>query len=129
MPTYEYECGSCGVVEIFHAMSDAVKIECPECGKKGLERLISGGAAVIMKGREANQYNDIKAAKYWRDRDGIRHRVGPGDGNSKSPTASRKRRHTDEQIAAIKKRDKQLDKKRREQTSYAASKRQRRGSR
>ncbi len=102
-------------------MSEDAKTVCPECGKRGLERLISGGAAVIIRGKEMNQYNDVKAARYWRDRDGIRHRVGPGDGHSKSPTVSRKRKHSDEQVAAIKKRDKQLAKKRREQTSYAAA--------
>jgi putative FmdB family regulatory protein len=50
MPTYEYECRSCGYsFERVQGMSeDAVK-ECPECGKE-VRRLIFGGAGIIFKG-------------------------------------------------------------------------------
>ena len=50
MPTYEYECKSCGHgFEIFQAMSDDPVKDCPECGKE-VRRLIFGGAGVIFKG-------------------------------------------------------------------------------
>ena len=50
MPTYEYECASCGHnFEIFQSMSDAPLSDCPECGKK-IRRLINGGSGVIFKG-------------------------------------------------------------------------------
>lgn len=50
MPTYRYECAKCHRVhEFFQAMSDPPKKKCPDCGGK-LERLISGGAGVILKG-------------------------------------------------------------------------------
>jgi len=50
MPTYEYECKSCGhCFEVFQAMSDAPVNKCPECGNE-VRRLIFGGAGVIFKG-------------------------------------------------------------------------------
>ena len=50
MPTYEYECKSCGHnFEAFQNMSDAPLSECPQCGKE-LRRLINGGSGVIFKG-------------------------------------------------------------------------------
>ncbi|MCL2214906.1 MAG: FmdB family transcriptional regulator [Treponema sp.] len=50
MPTYEYECKSCGHnFEIFQSMSDQPLKECPECGRE-VRRLIFGGTGVIFKG-------------------------------------------------------------------------------
>jgi putative FmdB family regulatory protein len=50
MPTYEYECTSCGHnFEVFQAMSDDPVSKCPECGKK-VKRLISAGMGIIFKG-------------------------------------------------------------------------------
>lgn len=50
MPTYEYECSSCGhTFETFQSMSDAPLSSCPECGK-AVKRLIFGGTGVIFKG-------------------------------------------------------------------------------
>jgi putative FmdB family regulatory protein len=50
MPTYEYECKSCGHnFEVFQSMSEDPLKECPECGKE-LRRLINGGTGVIFKG-------------------------------------------------------------------------------
>jgi putative FmdB family regulatory protein len=50
MPTYEYECKSCGhTFEAFQSMSDAPLKNCPECGRE-VRRLILGGTGVIFKG-------------------------------------------------------------------------------
>jgi putative FmdB family regulatory protein len=50
MPTYEYECKSCGhTFETFQAMSDDPLRNCPKCGKE-VRRLINGGSGVIFKG-------------------------------------------------------------------------------
>jgi len=50
MPTYEYECKSCGhVFEAFQSMKDAPLTDCPECGK-AIRRMINGGSGVIFKG-------------------------------------------------------------------------------
>ena len=50
MPTYEYECTSCGKsFEAFQSMSDPPLTACPTCGKK-VRRLINGGTGIIFKG-------------------------------------------------------------------------------
>lgn len=50
MPTYEYECPSCGKrFELFLSMSAAAEQPCPKCGSAS-RRLISTGAAVLMHG-------------------------------------------------------------------------------
>lgn len=50
MPTYEYECKSCGHnFEAFQSMSEDPLKDCPQCGKE-IRRLINGGTGVIFKG-------------------------------------------------------------------------------
>jgi putative FmdB family regulatory protein len=50
MPTYEYECKSCGYTfDVFQNMSDEPVKICPECGKE-VRRLIGGGTGIIFKG-------------------------------------------------------------------------------
>ena len=51
MPTYDYECDSCGhSFELFQQISESVKKKCPDCGKLKLRRLFGTGAAVVFKG-------------------------------------------------------------------------------
>lgn len=62
MPTYEYECKTCGhTFEAFQSMSDAPLRECPACGKE-VRRLINGGAGVIFKG-SGFYVNDSRSGK------------------------------------------------------------------
>jgi putative FmdB family regulatory protein len=50
MPTYEYECKSCGhTFEVFQSMRDEALKNCPRCGKE-VRRIINGGGGVIFKG-------------------------------------------------------------------------------
>jgi putative FmdB family regulatory protein len=50
MPTYGYECKSCGhTFDAFQNMSDEPIRVCPECGKE-VRRLINGGTGIIFKG-------------------------------------------------------------------------------
>ena len=51
MPTYEYECETCGYsFEEFQQMTaDPIDI-CPKCGEKNVRRLIGKGAGIIFKG-------------------------------------------------------------------------------
>ncbi len=50
MPTYEYECKTCGHhFDVFQSMQDEPLKICPECGKE-IRRLIFGGSGVIFKG-------------------------------------------------------------------------------
>lgn len=51
MPTYDYECTSCGYsFDAFQKMSDAPLEVCPSCEETTLRRLINGGAGIIFKG-------------------------------------------------------------------------------
>jgi len=50
MPTYEYECDSCGIsFERLQRISDDPIRKCPECGGK-VRRLISSGGGLVFKG-------------------------------------------------------------------------------
>jgi putative FmdB family regulatory protein len=50
MPTYEYECQSCGHrFELFQNMSDKPIKRCPRCAG-GVRRLIGPGSAVLFRG-------------------------------------------------------------------------------
>lgn len=51
MPTYDYECQSCGHrFEKFQSMTARVMRKCPECAKRSLQRLIGPGGGFIFKG-------------------------------------------------------------------------------
>lgn len=63
MPTYEYACPKCGhTFEQFQSMNDAPLTTCPKCKKKGVKRLIGGGAGLIFKG-SGFYITDYKAKK------------------------------------------------------------------
>jgi putative FmdB family regulatory protein len=50
MPTYEYECKSCGhSFDVFQSMADDPLKICPQCGME-IRRVINGGNGVIFKG-------------------------------------------------------------------------------
>jgi putative FmdB family regulatory protein len=52
MPNYKYECKDCGHVLVeFQSMTDDPLLQCPECGKSALRRLIGSGMAPIFKGK------------------------------------------------------------------------------
>ena len=51
MPTYEYECKSCGhEMEAFQRITEEPLKQCPECGTNSLKRKIGLGAGIIFKG-------------------------------------------------------------------------------
>ncbi|MBU1698854.1 MAG: zinc ribbon domain-containing protein [Candidatus Eisenbacteria bacterium] len=50
MPTYEYECMSCGYrYELFQSMTEEPRKRCPKCRHK-VRRLVGSGAGIIFKG-------------------------------------------------------------------------------
>lgn len=50
MPIYEYRCGNCGFEkEYLQKLSDAAIIDCPECGKPQMTKLVSA-AGFQLKG-------------------------------------------------------------------------------
>ena len=51
MPTYEYACPDCEhEFETFQSITAKPIRKCPECGKRKVQRLISGGAGLLFKG-------------------------------------------------------------------------------
>jgi putative FmdB family regulatory protein len=50
MPTYEYACPSCGIVEVFQSIKEDALTRCPTCKKQKVTRMVSSGAGVIFKG-------------------------------------------------------------------------------
>ncbi len=51
MPTYDYQCDSCGhQFEEFQSFSEKPLTTCPKCKKKKLQRLFGTGAAILFKG-------------------------------------------------------------------------------
>ena len=50
MPTYEYACPKCGIIEFFQSIKDEPLAKCPQCKRAKVTRLFSGGAGVIFKG-------------------------------------------------------------------------------
>jgi putative FmdB family regulatory protein len=64
MPTYDYQCEGCGhTFEEFQSITADPLKKCPACGKKKLQRLISGGAAVLFKGSGFYQ-TDYRSESY-----------------------------------------------------------------
>jgi len=114
MPFYEYiavalqkSCEHCvECLEIRQSILDESLKECPHCGSP-IQKKISLNGAFVTTGRQMNSYNDVKAAKYWRDKNGIRHRVTSADGSRSSPTVSRKVTASPEQIKNRKQKDKE----------------------
>lgn len=51
MPTYEYLCDSCrhGFERFQPITAPPIRV-CPECGRRSVRRLITGGGGVIFKG-------------------------------------------------------------------------------
>ena len=128
MSTYEYlgtnpECELCSsIFEVVQSIKDDPLKTCPCCGLP-IEKRISLVHGYIVSNREANQFSDIKQAKYWRDKNGDRHPVTPSDGCSKSATVS-KQTKSPEEVAVIKKRASALAKQRRIDDSYDKFKKQ-----
>lgn len=77
MPTYEYECRSCGCIsDVFHSMTAKPRVKCPECGGR-TKKLIGIGAGIIFKG----------SGFYETD---YKRKSGPGNGESTSTIPEKK---------------------------------------
>jgi putative FmdB family regulatory protein len=64
MPTYDYQCDSCGhQFELFQGINDPPETKCPACKKRKLRRLFGTGAAVMFKGSGFYQ-TDYRSESY-----------------------------------------------------------------
>lgn len=64
MPTYDYECDSCGNLwELFQKITDEPIKKCPECKKNKARRLFGTGAAIVFKGSGFYQ-TDYRSESY-----------------------------------------------------------------
>jgi putative FmdB family regulatory protein len=82
MPTYEYECPSCGYkFEVFQSIMDDPISECPRCHKKP-HRIISGGAGLIFKG------TGFYETDYKRKESGIRSKESDSSPKTESTSKS-----------------------------------------
>ena len=63
MPIYEYQCQSCGCdIEKLQRINDEPLVDCPECGKPELRRLVSA-AGFRLKGAGWYETDFKKAGK------------------------------------------------------------------
>ena len=84
MPTYRYECQTCGhTLEAFQSMTERALRKCPACGKLKLQRLIGAGAGLIFKG--AGYYEtDYRSASYQAGASGDSTKSGDSKDSAKS---------------------------------------------
>ncbi len=83
MPTYDYECQSCGHrFEKFQSMTARVMRKCPECAERSLQRLIGPGGGFIFKG--GGFYTTDYRSQSYRDGEKAADRKGKGDATEKA---------------------------------------------
>jgi putative FmdB family regulatory protein len=89
MPTYEYECESCGhEFELFQKMTDPPCETCPKC-KSGVRKKIGAGAGLIFKG-SGFYITDYRSDAYKKQAqaEGNSGSTSSGSGKSKSDESS-----------------------------------------
>lgn len=86
MPTYEYECGTCGTFEQFQRITEDPLSDCPHCGS-AVRRLISSGTGIIFKG--SGFYSTDSRASGKSGEDGKSDETGKGDEAGKGKEASK----------------------------------------
>lgn len=91
MPTYEYECSTCGTFEEFQRITEDPLAKCPACGS-AVQRLISSGTGIIFKGSgfyATDSRNAEKQETSKTDGDGAGKDEPSGDANSKSKSSAK----------------------------------------
>ncbi len=91
MPTYEYECLSCGKeLEFFQKMSDDPLKKCPSCGKLKLKRKLGTGAGIIFKGSGfyCTDFKDKKGAPPPQKKESASSESSSSSSDTKSSKAS-----------------------------------------
>ena len=87
MPIYEYKCTECEhTLEKLQKMSDDPLVDCPECGKAGLQKMISA-AGFRLKG--GGWYSDLYSSAKGGKKDADKSDAA-GGGDSKSEKSDKK---------------------------------------
>jgi len=90
MPTYDYECDSCGhEFELFQSITESVKRKCPECGRLKLRRLFGTGAALVFKGSGFYQ-TDYRSESYKKGAEKDKKGSSSDKPSSDKPSAAKK---------------------------------------
>jgi putative FmdB family regulatory protein len=64
MPTYDYQCSECKLIQEFHKMSESPEVKCSVCGKK-MKKIISVGVEFsITKGGTRKSVQKYKKVSY-----------------------------------------------------------------
>ena len=83
MPTYEYQCDSCGhQFEKFQSITAKPIRKCPKCGKQKVRRLIGAGAGLKFKGN-AFYKTDYRSESYRKDAEKEKPKPDSGKGSGK----------------------------------------------
>lgn len=86
MPTYDYECQTCGhKFEKFQSITAAPVRKCPACGKRKVKRLPGAGAGVIFRG-EGFYQTDYRSSSYKKQAEKEK---SPGKSESKPESDSK----------------------------------------
>lgn len=89
MPTYEYECNSCGhKFDVFQSMTAEPIKSCPQCRGK-VRRLLGTGAGIIFKGSGFYQ-TDYRSSSYQKKAEADKKKVEPdkkSDSKDTKPSA------------------------------------------
>ena len=86
MPTYDYECTSCGhAFQAFHSITADPIEKCPECKKKKVQRLIGSGSGIIFRG--SGFYTTDYRSKEYKEK--ARKEASDSSGPEKSDGASK----------------------------------------
>ena len=85
MPTYEYECGTCGTFDQFQRITEDPLSDCPRCGS-AVRRLISSGTGIIFKG--SGFYSTDSRASGKNDAAGNGKETSKADGDSAGKDSS-----------------------------------------
>lgn len=87
MPTYDYECASCGHnEEIFQSITERPKKKCPACKKLSFKRLIGSGSGIIFKGTGFYE-TDYRSKSY---QDGAKKASSAVDTKTENKSSSKK---------------------------------------
>lgn len=82
MPTYDYQCDSCGNTwELFQSITAEPVSKCPECGKKKARRLFGTGAALVFKGSGFYE-TDYRSESYKKSAEAEKSSSAPSEATS-----------------------------------------------